>query len=347
MAERTNISEKDRHLILSEAGYCCAVPTCGTTLAMDLHHILEVRHGGGNELSNLIALCPTHHALYHRGIIANASIAAWKQRLVAINEVGSDTINKVIGELLRSSISRDNKGAEIEFTGFPLAAAEFMQRTCEIGFLGDGDGEIFFKTGLCCFIKTGLALTVGPVVDAAKRGAQIRNGNPVIQTMRGMAPFEVQEKFDMGNLILLKMGKIDDKFVKSALAGHDPDVAEAFYEPLQTDVKYRIVPFVGESVGFLCNSSADGGFRSAINPFCFESRSVSFLAKTNAVDGFAQYVLTPSLSGIENEGAPVFTEDGRLVGLVRDNVQMGEEIGIRPVITGVIPLRSLITPPPS
>ncbi|MEQ1749320.1 MAG: HNH endonuclease signature motif containing protein, partial [Prosthecobacter sp.] len=100
MAERTDIPKKARHAILREAGYCCAVPTCGTTLAIDLHHIWEVKDGGGNELSNLIALCPTHHALYHRGFISSESIAEWKRRLVAINEVGSDTIHKIVSELL-------------------------------------------------------------------------------------------------------------------------------------------------------------------------------------------------------------------------------------------------------
>jgi hypothetical protein len=45
--------------VLTEAGYRCALPTCRQILAIDLHHILEVREGGGNELHNLIALCPT------------------------------------------------------------------------------------------------------------------------------------------------------------------------------------------------------------------------------------------------------------------------------------------------
>ena len=49
-------------VVLIEAGYRCASPTCRNILALDLHHIEEVHEGGGNEVANLIALCPTCHA---------------------------------------------------------------------------------------------------------------------------------------------------------------------------------------------------------------------------------------------------------------------------------------------
>jgi hypothetical protein len=71
--------------VLTEAGYRCAVPTCRNILAIDLHHILEVSEGGGNEVANLIALCPTCHALFHRGVISRESIYSWKSILVSLN----------------------------------------------------------------------------------------------------------------------------------------------------------------------------------------------------------------------------------------------------------------------
>ena len=51
---------------------------------MDLHHIEEVVEGGGNEPGNLLALCPTCHALYTRGTISRDSIHAWKLILVSL-----------------------------------------------------------------------------------------------------------------------------------------------------------------------------------------------------------------------------------------------------------------------
>src|ERR1700748_999712 len=84
--ERKNISLALRTQVLTESGYRCAVPTCRGILAMDLHHLYQVSEGGKNELPNLIALCPTCHALYHRGTISEESIYVYKSMLVAMNK---------------------------------------------------------------------------------------------------------------------------------------------------------------------------------------------------------------------------------------------------------------------
>ena len=70
--------------MLTESGYRCAVPTCRNILALDMHHIWEVSAGGTDDPSNLVALCPTCHALYHRGTIQQDAIYAYKAMLVAI-----------------------------------------------------------------------------------------------------------------------------------------------------------------------------------------------------------------------------------------------------------------------
>lgn len=78
----TDVSQQ----VLIEAGYRCAVPTCRSILAIDLHHIVEVSEGGGNTIGNLIALCPTCHALFHRGTITREAIYSWKGILVALSQ---------------------------------------------------------------------------------------------------------------------------------------------------------------------------------------------------------------------------------------------------------------------
>src|SRR5438874_5747290 len=83
---RKALPESLKRAVLAEAGYRCAVPTCRTILALDLHHIEEVREGGGDEVFNLIALCPTCHALYTRGTITRDAIHSWKGVLVALNQ---------------------------------------------------------------------------------------------------------------------------------------------------------------------------------------------------------------------------------------------------------------------
>ena len=82
--ERVGISVATCTKVLTESGYRCAVPTCRGILALDMHHVWEVAVGGGDEPANLIALCPTCHALYHRGTISRDAIYAYKSMLVAI-----------------------------------------------------------------------------------------------------------------------------------------------------------------------------------------------------------------------------------------------------------------------
>src|SRR5882762_10775269 len=84
-SEREHLPLRTKTLVLTEAGYRCAVPTCRGILALDMHHIWEVMAGGGDDPANLVALCPTCHALYHRGTIRSDSIYLYKAMLVAIS----------------------------------------------------------------------------------------------------------------------------------------------------------------------------------------------------------------------------------------------------------------------
>jgi hypothetical protein len=47
----------------------------------DLHHLVEVSEGGGNEAGNLLALCPTCHAMYTRGDITPDAMSVYKGAL--------------------------------------------------------------------------------------------------------------------------------------------------------------------------------------------------------------------------------------------------------------------------
>ena len=95
--KRNRLSLKTVTIVLTEAGYRCAVPTCRNILALDMHHIWEVGAGGGDDPGNLIALCPTCHALYHRGTISQDSIYAYKAMLVAISQAFDlDAIDRLL-----------------------------------------------------------------------------------------------------------------------------------------------------------------------------------------------------------------------------------------------------------
>lgn len=68
-----------------EAGYKCGNPACRHILTLELHHIVWVKDGGGNDTFNLLALCPNCHALHTAGHIPQEAIRHWKGMLVALN----------------------------------------------------------------------------------------------------------------------------------------------------------------------------------------------------------------------------------------------------------------------
>ncbi|OBH59998.1 HNH endonuclease signature motif containing protein [Mycobacterium sp. E2479] len=48
----------------------CVVPGCGATRGLHAHHIRHWEDGGLTDLANLVLVCPYHHRLHHRGVIA-------------------------------------------------------------------------------------------------------------------------------------------------------------------------------------------------------------------------------------------------------------------------------------
>ncbi|BAN01690.1 hypothetical protein YM304_13760 [Ilumatobacter coccineus YM16-304] len=52
-------------VLLRDGG--CAVPGCGATRHLDVHHIVHWSDGGPSDTWNLVALCTHHHRSHHRG----------------------------------------------------------------------------------------------------------------------------------------------------------------------------------------------------------------------------------------------------------------------------------------
>lgn len=63
----------------------CGNPRCRHILTLELHHMVWVKDGGGNEATNLIALCPNCHSLHTSGYIPDSAIRHWKGILHALN----------------------------------------------------------------------------------------------------------------------------------------------------------------------------------------------------------------------------------------------------------------------
>ena len=342
MAQQPTPSRRERDAVLRESGYRCGVPTCNTTIALDVHHIIQISEGGGNAPLNLLAVCPTCHALYHRGVISRESIKVWKARLIAIN---SSADVQAENESRAERLHQDEVHKPPDHnkrSGFSAAAAEFHWRTCELGFRYER--SMFVTTGFCCFVGPGIAITSSEAVSMAIEIAAVRGGIPSIRTALGLAPFGIVESARTGNLTAIRLGAIDDSHVKELLARHnDPQLSQFFAPPLQTKCKFRIVPFVGERVAFLHSSTSTEQCRITAE-LQFDSADVSFpFSAKGKPDDVFQWVLSPVMSRVEHRGSPVFTANAQLVGIIRDTLLLDGESAWRPVVAAAVEFSELFS----
>ena len=62
-------------LVVEERDRGCRVPGCGRHRRLEIHHVVPWSEGGPADTANLVALCPYHHRLYHRGLLGIAGNA--------------------------------------------------------------------------------------------------------------------------------------------------------------------------------------------------------------------------------------------------------------------------------
>jgi hypothetical protein len=66
--KRTAVPDELRKRVIILDGGGCQL--CGFAFALNVHHVVPSADGGTNTLTNLVAVCPNHHALAHSGLIA-------------------------------------------------------------------------------------------------------------------------------------------------------------------------------------------------------------------------------------------------------------------------------------
>ncbi|HEX6424991.1 MAG TPA: DUF222 domain-containing protein [Acidimicrobiales bacterium] len=56
-------------IIVEDRDQSCRVPGCGHHRWLHIHHLVHWREGGATDPANLLALCPTHHRMVHKGLL--------------------------------------------------------------------------------------------------------------------------------------------------------------------------------------------------------------------------------------------------------------------------------------
>lgn len=102
VSKRTKVPDDVKFVVLMESGYKCGCPTCRNVLTLQLHHIIWVRDGGGNEAHNLLPLCGHCHDLHTAGHIPSAAVRVWKSAIVSLNSANRGAADTLL-HLVRMS----------------------------------------------------------------------------------------------------------------------------------------------------------------------------------------------------------------------------------------------------
>ncbi len=137
MGKRKPIPKATSVAVLTEAGFRCAVPTCRTILAIDLHHLVQVSKGGTNDVQNLLALCPTCHALHHRGVIPAQSLQEYKRLIVSLSAPNIYTPIVTIAERYNLGPNHRNTGAYISYR------VQVDDKDKAVAFSSSGENDLF------------------------------------------------------------------------------------------------------------------------------------------------------------------------------------------------------------
>ncbi len=324
---RKSIPTAIRDLVLAEAGYRCGNPQCTNHLTVEVHHIIEVSVGGGNEPWNLLPLCPYCHQLYHEGKIGKVAIDQWKKRLIERSgPLDPAMAAKIFSELKKAESTTPG--------GFAVAAGEFNLRTCRIGA---SNGKSVVVTGYACFIASDLMVTAAGALEPIEAIIQHRGGKGVVWSNIGLADLEPFSTSSISRAVVIKVGEFDTAHARRVVKETDVPFDMAFPAPLRSQIRYRSMPFQGESVGLLHWPESSQENRSP-GEFHFERLDVAYRQSPGATKGLIDFTLSPPSTDIEYLGSPVFNERAALVGVVTDAVRLSTDRFARPVASGLLTL---------
>jgi len=146
MSKRKHISIDTKVTLLTESGYRCGNPSCRNVLALDFHHIVPVKEGGGDDPSNLLPLCGLCHDLYNRGTISPESIKAWKVIAISL----SQAFDKKAIDVLLTLFSRTREKIGIYVSGEGLLEHASLIAS---GLVAVGECGIAYLSGFTAYYE--------------------------------------------------------------------------------------------------------------------------------------------------------------------------------------------------
>jgi hypothetical protein len=223
-------------------------------------------------------------------------------------------------------------------SAWPSAVKEYLARNVEFAVVhtpGVEFGEKFvLGVGSGCLIGDQQVLTCGEVLDTARAVAKHKRGRVVLLigfVWYGFNPAAVDEST---GLVLCRVTTRNEKRYQEALKLFD-NSPTLLPSPSMEEPNWTKMPQIGQEVGFIVPS--DGKDSRRFTEFTAVEFCTSVVAHFKRPNDhrILAFATSPVAARIKQLGAPVFSRDAVLLGIISDVEQCEFDAGRRAVVTAL------------
>jgi len=218
---------------------------------------------------------------------------------------------------------------------WPHAVGEYVRRFVSLTVCYDGGfesrslkgKELYLTVAFGCFVGKDCVLTCAEALEMAMRVAEYKHGQIKLLADYIWYDFEPEDVDKASGLVCCRVtGRDEERLREAKELGQEYGLKDLVAEPVQTEIKFTVTPWLGQEVGFLHAGEAPD--ISGWPKLQFDATVVSHfrVALGWAIKSFVTGVLPGRILRV---GAPVFTRDGTLVGVIADTESYSSDAGRR------------------
>lgn len=229
---------------------------------------------------------------------------------------------------------------------WPASVAEFTRRTVDVAVAYDGGfhdparrgHELFLVVGHACVVGEQQVLTCKEVVELAGDIARHRSGRVIIIASMAWYGCTFEPASDPSGLSVSRLLDRDEARFRQVLeTWRKAGLGELVAHPPTSLVKFSVTPWIGQEIGFIHSGEAENVMRGIgeSSRRQFDTNTISHF-RLPSDDGLKTFVTGVLPGRFLHAGAPVFSRDGVLLGVLSDAERYKSDAGRRAVVRSLL-----------
>jgi hypothetical protein len=277
---------------------------------------------------------------------------------VPFASAGLEMLNQLSGyeaekrlEALESEMRQSAKLRELEAAmprmgppgeGWPAAVAEYSRRIVSLAVVYDGGfhsraqqgRELIQPVAHACIIADHEILSCVEALDLTAYVAERKTGRAIVLAGMAWYDFTSEPSDECSGLCICRLTQRDEQKWQDYLrAWQRHGLGDLEHNLIHSRVQHTLAPWVGQEVGFIHSGEAKDVLRgrTEFSKFQFDASTISHFRRPKE-DSLKSFVTGVLPGRIVQAGAPAFSRDGTLLGIVSDTEHYHSDAGRRAVV---------------